>query len=195
MELGPSGFPFEKYIGELFKHQGYSVHIDQTLQGKCVTHEIDVVAEKGNEMLLMECKYRNLSGITVDVKTPLYIQARFEDILANGFDRKKNFKGWIVTNSGFTTDALKYGNCKGLEMMSWAYPKNKGLKDMIDNTGLYPVTCLTSLTHREKQLLLENNYVLVSDINSNSQLLQLAGVKETRYKNVIDECSRLCQAQ
>ena len=194
MELGPSGFPFEKFIGELFKYQGYTVQVGKIVQGKCVTHEIDVIAENENEIILMECKYRNQPGITVDVKTPLYIQSRFEDVLANGLLKNKEHKfyGWITTNAKFTSDALAYGLCKGLNLFSWDYPHNKALKDMIDNSGLYPLTCLTSLTHHEKQWLLEKDYVLVRDIFGNNNLLLKAGVKESRLKYVYEEGLRLC---
>jgi hypothetical protein len=194
MELGPSGFPFENFVGELFKHQGYVVQVGRILQGKCVSHEIDVIGEKENQMILMECKYRNQPGITVDVKTPLYIQSRFEDVLANGLLKNKEsmFAGWITTNVKFTSDALLYGNCKGLNMLSWDYPHNKALKDMIDNSGLYPLTCLTSLTRHEKQWLLAKNYVLVRDIYNNKNVLLQAGVKETRLKTVHDEAIKLC---
>jgi len=195
MELGPSGFPFEKFIGELFKHQGFTVQVGKIVQGKCVTHEIDVIAEKENLIILMECKYRNQPGIPVDVKTPLYIQSRFEDVLANGLLKNKEHKfyGWITTNAKFTTHALDYGLCKGLNLLSWDYPHNKALKDLIDNSGLYPLTCLTSLKHQEKQWLLAKNYVLVRDIYNNKNLLLQAGVKETRLKTVIDEAIKLCE--
>ena len=197
MELGPSGFPFEKFVGELFKHQGYEVQVGKIVQGKCVKHEIDVIAEKENQIILMECKYRNQPGITVDVKTPLYIQSRFEDVLANGLlkNKESKFSGWITTNAKFTSDALDYGNCKGLNMLSWDYPHNKALKDMIDNAGLYPLTCLTSLTRHEKQWLLAKDYVLVRDIYNNKNLLLKAGVKETRLKNVFNESNRLCKSR
>jgi len=194
MELGPSGFPFEKFVGELFKHFGYTVQVGIIVQGKCVTHEIDVMAEKENEIILMECKYRNQPGINVDVKTPLYINSRFEDVLANGLlkNKENKFAGWITTNAKFTTDAIDYGRCKGLNMLSWDYPHNKALKDMIDNSGLYPLTCLTSLTHHEKQWLLAKDYVLAKDIYNNRNLLLKAGVKETRLKTVLDEAIKLC---
>ena len=120
MELGPSGFPFEIFIGELFKHQGFGVQVGKILQGKCVTHEIDVIAEKENQLNLMECKYRNQPGIALDVKTPLYINSRFEDVLGNKSLKyhEKIFTGWVVTNSRFTTDAIAYGNCKGMQLLS-----------------------------------------------------------------------------
>ena len=72
MDFGPTGFPFERFVGEIYKHLGYSVQVGTIIQGKCVTHEIDVIAEKNNEILFVECKYRNQAGFTVDVKTPLY---------------------------------------------------------------------------------------------------------------------------
>jgi len=194
MELGPSGFPFEKFVGELFKHLGYTVQVGIIVQGKCVTHEIDVIAEKEDEIILMECKYRNQPGINVDVKTPLYINSRFEDVLANGLlkNTENKFAGWITTNAKFTTDAIDYGRCKGLNMLSWDYPHNKALKDLIDNSGLFPLTCLTTLTRQEKQWLLAKDYVLVSDIFDNKNLLLKAGVKETRLKYVYEEGLKLC---
>ena len=193
MELGPSGFPFEKFIGELFKHQGYTVEVGKILQGKCVTHEIDVIAEKENQLNLMECKYRNQPGIAVDVKTPLYIHSRFEDVLANEFlkFKEKTFTGWVITNSKFTSDAIAYGGCKGMQLLGWDYPVHNALKDWVDRTGLYPLTCLTSLTRSEKEWLLSKGYVLVKDIYNNQPLLLKAGVKEIRIKAVSEEGAKL----
>ncbi|MBK8845882.1 MAG: restriction endonuclease [Bacteroidetes bacterium] len=195
MELGPSGFAFEKFIGELFKHQGYAVQVGKILEGKCVKHEIDVIAEKENIIMFMECKYRNQPGMAVDIKTPLYIQSRFEDVIANELLKNKEHKffGCITTNAKFTRDALDYGLCKGLNLLSWDYPHNKALKDMIDNSGLYPLTCLTSLTRHEKQWLLAKEYVLLRDLYDNYDLLLKAGVKESRLKSVMDEVAQLCR--
>ena len=189
LELGPSGFPFETFIGELFKHQGFSVQVGKILQGKCVTHEIDVIAEKDNQLNLMECKYRNQPGIAVDVKTPLYINSRFEDVLANVSLKyqEKIFTGWVITNSRFTMDAIAYGECKGMQLLSWDYPFDNSLKDWVDLTGLYPLTCLTSLTRSEKKWLLAKGYVLAKDIYDKHEVLLQAGVKEIRIKAVIDE--------
>ncbi len=193
MELGPSGYPFEKFIGEIFKHQGYTVEVGIILEGKCVSHEVDVVGKKENELILVECKYHNQAGISVDVKTPLYIHSRFEDILANGALKKKGavFTGWIATNSKFTSDAIDYGNCKNLKLLSWNYPTHKSLRDIIDKLRLYPLTCLTSLTRQEKQWLLAKNYVLVKDVYNDSKLLKSAGVSEPRLKAVLEEGEKI----
>ncbi len=193
MELGPSGFPFEKFIAELFKQQGYKVEVGKILQGNCVSHEIDLVAVKETQLNLMECKYRNQPGVAVDVKTPLYIKARFDDVLENKFlpYNEKEFKGWVITNAKFTSDAVKYGNCKAMQLLSWDYPVNNSLKDWVDRSGLYPLTCLTSLTRHEKVWLLAKGYILVKEIYNNRQLLLKAGVKEIRIKAVTDEGTKL----
>ena len=182
-------------LANIFKYKGYKVSIDQIIQGKCVTHEIDVIAEKPFEIVYAECKYRNQSGFTVDVKTPLYIFSRFQDVLDNGLikDDKTVFSGWLVTNTKFTDDALAYGNCKGLKLLSWNYPKNNSLKDIVDISGLYPLTCLTSLTKSEKQSLLGKGYVLANEIYHDENLLRNTGVKELRLKSVYEEGLQLCK--
>src|SRR5690554_3063937 len=134
-ELGPTGFPFEKFIAALLHYSGYKVEVGQILQGKCVTHEVDVVAQKDNQNIVVECKFHGDGGRKCDVKIPLYIHSRFQDIF-NFYSRDKEDetpnKGWVVTNTSFTSDAIDYGECVGLHLLSWDYPKNNGLKDMID---------------------------------------------------------------
>lgn len=194
MELGPSGFAFERYVSELFKFKGYHTQTGVTLQGKCVKHEVDVVSTKENVVMLMECKYKNQAGLAVDVKVPLYIRSRFNDILENGkiLNNHKDFKGWIVTNSKFTEDALTYGNCAGLHLLSWDYPKSNSLKDIIDESGLYPLTCLSTLSQEEKGKLLAKNIVLVKDLIDNENLLRKIGITDRRIKNLNQECKQLC---
>lgn len=51
MELGPSGYPFEKLISDLLRKFGYRTKTNLTLQGKCVSHEIDVIAEKDGKKI------------------------------------------------------------------------------------------------------------------------------------------------
>ena len=195
MELGPSGYPFEKFIAALFNAQGYNTETGLIIHGKCITHEVDVKCRKGNELMLMECKYKNQAGISVDVKVPLYIHSRFEDILQNGADlgNYKTFKGWIVTNSRFTDDAKSYGSCKNIHLLSWDYPAKSALKDLIDETGLYPVTCLTTILSEEKKSLLDENIILAKDLTFNRKALVKIGINEKRINEILDEVQKLCE--
>ena len=68
MKLGPSGYPFEHFIADLLQKQGYDTKVGQTIQGKCVTHEIDVIASKGGECIMLECKFRNSRGLNTSIK-------------------------------------------------------------------------------------------------------------------------------
>src|SRR5664279_1416804 len=47
MMLGPTGYPFEDFVAKILQAFGYTTKVRQILNGKCVTHEIDVIAEKG----------------------------------------------------------------------------------------------------------------------------------------------------
>jgi len=197
MELGPSGFPFEKYIGEILRYQGYKTRVGEIVQGKCVSHEIDVIAELDGQHFMIECKYHNQPGTFSDVKIPLYIQARFKDVEAQWIKlpghETKSHTGWVVTNTRFSTDAIQYGTCAGLKLLGWDYPLGKGLKDLIDKLGLYPITCLTTLTKVEKQHLLDKKIVLCKELSDDKQHLDRAGVNPTRFKRVLEEVDRLCQ--
>lgn len=197
MDLGPSGFPFEKFVAEIFRHLGYSVSVGEFVDGQCVKHEIDVIASTNKLQLMIECKYHNLQGIICNVKIPLYIHSRFKDVEATWLKEPKNggkvYQGCVVTNTRFSDDALKYGNCAGLKLIGWSYPQTGGLKDQIDELGLYPITCLTSITKSEKQYLLDKNIVLCNEINNNKKILENAGIRAKQLQIVIDEAYLLCQ--
>jgi len=197
MELGPSGFPFELFFAELLKDKGFKVKVGEIVQGHCVDHEIDVIAEKGNQHFMVECKYHNHQGNISNVKIPLYIHSRFLDIenkwkMIEGHTQKFH-QAWVVTNTRFSDDASKYGLCMNMNLLSWDYPINNGLKDWIDNSGLHPITSLTTLSQGEKQNLLDKGIVLCKTVNQNHSLLERIGVKPPRLQTVIDECAALCE--
>jgi hypothetical protein len=195
MDLGPSGFPFERFIARILEHEGYQVEVGRIVEGKCVNHEVDVIALRGDQHFMVECKYHH-PGRICDVKIPLYIQARFKDVeerwkLIPGHGTKFH-QGWLVTNTRFTSDALQYGQCAGLHLMSWDHPAKESLKDRIDRSGLYPITCLSSLTRTEKQQLLELGVVLCAEICKDPVLLSRSGVRPARFAAVLKEGAELC---
>ncbi|MBY8963184.1 restriction endonuclease [Flavobacterium sp. D11R37] len=197
MELGPSGFPFEQFVGELLKHRGYKTQVGVIVKGHCVNHEIDVIAEKDEHHFMIECKFHNRQGYSSDVKIPLYIQSRFLDVerqwkQLDGHSEKFH-QGWVVTNTRFSEDAAQYGRCMNMNLVSWDYPKHNGLKDWIDGSGLHPVTCLTTLTQKEKQQLLDRKIVLCKTMHHNQSVLQNIGIHSPRLEKVMEECSALCE--
>lgn len=196
-ELGPTGFPFEKFVAAILFHSGYKVQTGQILNGKCVTHEVDVVAHKDEQYIVAECKFHGDEGRNCNVKTPLYIHSRYHDIL-NFYDgkskEKKPNEGWLVTNTRFTEDARVYGECSGLYLLSWDHPKDDGIKDRIDRLGLYPVTVSTLLSQREKQFLLSRDVVLCRQLIDDDFYLDHLGVSENRKERILEEIKCLCSA-
>lgn len=189
MELGPAGYAFEKFVAELMKEMGYRCDVGIVMSGHCVNHEIDVVAEKGKKTILIECKYHNLLHIKCDVKVPLYIRSRYNDILRkNGF---AEFEGWLVTNTKFSEDAYTYGTCSGLHLVSWDQPNGAGLKNLIDMHRLFPITCLTLLTKQEKELLLAEGIVLCKSLFEKKELLKKYINSSARISSIEKELAEL----
>lgn len=197
-ELGPTGFPFERFVSAILENSGYKTEVGAFLQGKCVKHEIDVIAHKQNETTIIECKFHSEQGLNCNVKIPLYINSRYIDVKTHWDRNPRNgttlTKGWVVTNTRFTEDAIQYGNCCGLFLLSWDYPKDNGVKDRIDKLGLYPITVSTLLTNREKQFLLSRDIVLCKDLIGDSFFLDHLGISDTRKQKILNEIKQLCNS-
>ena len=194
-ELGPTGFPFEKFIGQVLKHTGYTTKVGVVVGGKCVQHEVDVVASNENHTLYVECKFHGEEGHNCNVKVPLYIHARYNDIISALNNTPSDTEGWVVTNTRFTKDAIDYGICAGLTLLSWDYPKGNGLKERIDSLGLYPITVSTLLTKREKNFLLSRDIVLCKQLLGDSFYLDHLGITETRKSKILKDIQFLCNVK
>jgi len=197
LELGPTGYPFEHFVAKLLHFQGYEVQVGQIVQGRCVSHEIDVTAKKPGRQLMVECKYHSDKSSKSDVKVPLYIHSRFLDVVDSWKkihqNQKISFEGMVVTNSRFTEDAFQYGTCAGLSMISWDQPEGDSLKDWIDRAGFHPVTVLQSLKKDEKQELLTRKIVLCRDLAENPQILQEIVYPSKRAQAVLREVKSLLE--
>ena len=195
-ELGPTGYPFERFIGAILKYSGYHTQVSEIMHGHCVKHEVDVIAVKDGMTTLIECKFHSEQGRNCNVKVPLYIASRFKDIKTHWDSKAHETKldvGWVVTNTRFTDDALQFGNCVGLYLLSWDYPKHDGLRDRIDRLGLYPITVSTLLTNREKQFLLSRDVVLCKDLIDDVFFLDHLGISEIRKTKIQNELKMLCK--
>jgi hypothetical protein len=193
MELGPTGYPFEKFIGALLQNLGYETKVGQIIHGKCVKHEVDVVAESDDKLIVVECKYHHEGKGKSDVKVPMYIRSRFNDIYEKwtkeGRLEGKTFEGWLVTNTRFTEDAEVFGSCTGLQLLSWDYPRSNSLKQLIDNSGLHPLTSLKTLTVKEKKSILEQGAVLCKELNK--ELLISSDINPRKFKKILDEAKNI----
>jgi len=190
MKLGPSGYPFEKYFAKLLEALGYSTKTNVVLEGRCVTHEIDVIAVKGGVRYMIECKYHNTPGTYTGVQVALYTYARFLD-LAGYFDMP-----WIVTNTKISNEAAKYASCVGMRVTAWGYPYRENLEEIVERTGLYPVTVLFSLTEEARRRLLEAGVVTVEDLRrlGPKEISSVTGMPREAAEKILEETKLLLVA-
>ncbi len=196
MQMGPSGFPFEHFVGKLLQNNGFDVEVGVFLQGKCIRHEIDVLARNPDKTIMVECKYHNDRGKVSNVHVPLYINSRFEDVFdvwrkqpaSQGMD----FEGWVVTNTRFTEDASDYGLCAGLKLIGWDYPKQAGLKEMVEQANLFPITVITGLTRKETQALMDKALVLCRDLLADESQVHRILNNKRKANEVLAEARDLC---
>ena len=196
-EFGPTGHPFEAYVAELFKKEGWVVEYRRVIPGKCVTHEVDVYAKKGGEFLAAELKYHNDPGYKTDVKVALYVKARFDDIWNCDPAISKTCPvdhGFLITNTKFTKDAVQYAKCSNINLLGWSYPTEGNLYDRIMATGLYPITSLTLLKKSEKKLLIDQGTVTCEQIIDNSDLLRTLNLSPERIGAIRAEATTLLNA-
>jgi hypothetical protein len=192
-EFGPSGHPFEDFVSELFKKEGWVVEPRRMIKGRCVSHEVDVYATRNGEYLAAELKYHNDPGYKTDVKVALYVKARFDDIWQCD-PKERNCRidhGFLVTNTKFTQQAVEYATCSGMSMLGWSYPNNGSLYDRIIASGLYPVTALTSLRKAEKRLLIDKNISTTELVREHRELLREMGVTPERVGVILAEVENL----
>lgn len=162
MDLGPSGHPFENIVSDVLNYYGYKTEVSVIVLGKCVTHEIDVVAKKDDKQFFIECKFHNGAGVKTDVQVALYTYARYLDVksaMEQGHGTQIAFHPWLITNTNVTSEVLDYAKCVGLELTSWTYPDRHGLSDLIMAAGLHPVTLIYHLPRFKLNQLLERGIV------------------------------------
>ena len=184
-KLGPTGFPFEKYIGEIFKAEGYNVSFNLHLSGKCgVLYEIDFIAWNQKRAYIGECKFHKNLGERVDLKVALMNYARFLDLKKSKYIQR--FYGievypLIVTNTKFTNQVIKYSNCVGQKLLGWRYPRGEGLERIIEENKLYPVTILPSFRKSLIDVFSSKKIMLVKDLCQYSSV-QLSNMLNLPYK-------------
>ncbi len=194
MDLGPSGFPFEQLIARIFKKQGYNVETDKIVNGACAEHEVDIIGYDDKKLIMVEAKFHNSIGLNSDLKVALYIKARFDDLRQQTFHYGKERKldeGWLVTNTKFTTSAIRYAECQNLTLIGWNFPLNRSLHHMIEVAGLHPITSLTTLSQSQKQFLISKNIIVCTDIEHNKNLLSELGMSQSEIDTVDKEIAIL----
>jgi len=175
---------FEIFIAKLFEAMGYEVETNLIVQGKCIEHEIDIVARKENEVILVEVKHHvnhhTYSGLDVF----LQLNSTLED-LKEGYEiRKNNFRftrAILICNTKVSEHAKRYALCKGLEFIAWKFPPEKGLERLIEEYKLYPITFLKNIERDEAYKLADVGIVTVKQLLDDAEKIsKKSGINKNR---------------
>jgi len=189
--LGPEGFLFEDFTKKILSNYCLTIKEGNIVSGKCGRYEIDFLAENNSHFFIGECKYRNRHNSRIDINVSLKSFAILEDIERGNTFPNKKLKSFIVTNTKFTKDAIKYSNCKGIKLLGWKYPLKRGLERLIEEKKLYPVTILPALTKHifnifQKEGILLAREVLNIDIDKFSKSASISKANLEEIKNQAD---------
>ncbi len=191
LRLGPTGYGFEKFTAGLLKKYGYKTTTNQIIDGRCVTHEVDVIAEKHGRRYLIECKFHNIPVYT-GLKDVMYTYARFLDVSEkDGFDSVEFDSVWIFTNTKFSSDAKKFAECRQIKLTGWRYPENEGIESLLEAKNLYPVTVLR-LDRETLMEIINYGFVFCKDLIENENVLKkIAGKKSEKILSEAKEILKL----
>jgi len=189
MALGPTGFPFEEFMAKVLQNYGYETKVGEIVKGKCVSHEIDIIAEKEGVRYLVECKYHNAPGIRTGLEVVMYTYARFLDL------SKKFHQAWLICNTKCTAEAKRYGRCVGVKVTSWRYPKGESLEEMVETKRLYPITILRSVTGPVRERLFQARAMLARDLLEHEieDLEKTTGLSQRVLDEIMEEARKIIQ--
>jgi len=195
LDLGPTGHPFEDFISHLFRIEGWQVETRKIIKGHCVSHEVDFYAShpEKNTFLAAELKYHNDPNYKTDLKVALYVKSRFDDIFT--CDPKVREcpinRGILITNTKFTSEAIAYSECAGVELLGWGYPLNNSLFTQMARTKVYPITALTRLSASEKRLLIDNGVIAVDEVLRDRRNLDILHLSPDQVGELLAEAEGL----
>ncbi len=181
--LGPAGYEFEKFVARLLREYGYKTKTNVIIKGYCISHEIDVLAEKEGKLYMIECKFHNTPGIYTGVKEVMYTYARFLDISQS---KAMSFaQPWLFTNTKFSDDAKKFAKCREIKLTGWRYPSKESIEKLLEKRNLYPITILRSVSKREEEALINSGYVFCRDLFKENPK-DISKNTEIRLKKIIE---------
>jgi hypothetical protein len=192
--LGPTGFPFERFLGRLFEKEGYKTETGIILNGKCALHEIDFAAYNDTHSFVGEAKFHARPGIKTDLQVAMYSYARLLDLKGASIcqaDICGITEFWLVTNTKFTTAAERYAGCVGVKLLSWDYPKHNNLHDRIQRAQVYPITVMPSLSPSQVATLINYDIITCQDIIDKPGVLRHLHLSKAKHEHIVNEAMNI----
>ena len=187
---------FERFVQLILKAYGYEVEGNRIIPGNCVEHEIDGILRKGDETIYLEVKHHFNHHVYTGLDVVLEVNSTLED-LKEGFRNGKNSinftQALIVCNTKFSEHAKRYAKCKGINLIGWRYPEEKGLERLIEEKKLYPVTFLKGLDEKIREKFSNAGIVLLKQLVEKSleELHRETGISKNKLKKIVEKARQL----
>ena len=155
------------FVRIVLAHNGFEVSPNKLLKGKCVEHEVDALAKKDGKTCFVEAKHHFSYHALTGLDESRIARAVLEDVTEGFTLGKTNTKidgAMIVTNTKFSKQAKRYGECREILQIGWNSPENHGLQTMIDKQMLYPLSCLKGLKVENRNRLVKSGIVLMKQL-------------------------------
>jgi Holliday junction resolvase-like predicted endonuclease len=183
---------FEEYVRLILRAHGYKVVSNRVIQGLCVNHEIDGIAEKNGETIYLEVKHHAKPHTYTPFDVTLTAKAKWDDI-KEGYKKGMNGQPFdrvlIVCNTKLTGHAKRYAECIGLDHIGWNAPEGYGLERLIEESKLYPVTILKNLAEKERDILSGDGILTLTQMVENRS--RKKGISKSRLTEMIAEAEKV----
>ena len=100
-------------------------------------------------------------------------------------------RGLLVTNTKFTSEAIAYAECSGVELLGWGYPTDNTLFMRMSRAKVYPITAVTRLSRAEKRLLIDRGIIAVDEIVRDRRALDSLHLSSERVGELLAEAEGL----
>lgn len=187
---------FERFVHLLLREYGYSVTPNCVIRGRCVEHEIDAVAQRGKETVLVEIKHHIRYHTRTSLDVCRVARASIED-LKEGYDlglNTVNFsKALIVCNTKFSEHARQYAECRGIGHIGWRAPPDHGLERMIEDKRMYPITYLKTLRRESRDRILDCGMVLLRQLTAHNvkELQKSTKIRKAELEQLIKKAQEI----
>ncbi len=193
-------FEFEYYITRLLSRCGYgATHSPEPkIQGRCIDHEIDVIAKKDRDLALVECKHHFRSHTYTGLDVPMRQWSRLDDVQnadKNGDAGSVSAtSAWVITNTKYSEHAITYARCKGIKMTGWNFPHGSGLNDLIEEHKAYPLSMISIPRWARQKLIDEKIYDVIDFQDAPTETLKRTGLKDediNAYLKLVDNLLKM----
>lgn len=181
-----------------WREYGYDVDPSQIVMGKCVEHEVDAIARKEGRTYIVEAKHHFDHHALTGLDVPRIARATVEDLtdaFKEGKTRLQVENAIVICNTKYSEHAMRYAECRGIELIGWGYPQGRGIGRMIGEKMLYPTTYLKNLSAAQRVRFSNNGIVLVKDIAGSNprDLLRKTGLPANLIDNIVREAREVLQ--